>query len=38
MRKTKELYDRWNEKKKEVEFSSDSTKSVRIGEVWWYYE
>jgi len=37
MKKTPELFDAWNEKKKQIEFSPFDKKDIKVGEFWWYY-
>lgn len=37
MKKTPELFDQWNEKKKNIEFSRYNSSDIKIWEFWWYY-
>ena len=38
MKKTGELFDTWNEKKKDIEFMSRKKIDARVGEFRWYRE
>ena len=38
MRKTVELFDTWNEKKKDIEFRTHTKVDARVGEFRWYRE
>lgn len=38
MEKTKELFDIWNENKKQIEFQNNKRRTARVGEFWRYRE
>ena len=38
MKKTSELFDRWNEQKKRLEFEPGQKKHAKVWEIWWYWE
>ncbi len=37
MKKTSELFNQWNEKKKDIEFTTNDRNDIKVWEFWWYY-